>query len=84
MLPMMMMAGQGMFSDRRLKRDISKTTVTLAGLPLYVFRYLWSDVQHAGVMADDVRRAGIDAVSTLGGFDVVDYGRLFQMEAASQ
>ena len=84
MLPMMMMAGQSMYSDRRLKRDIVKTAMTLAGLPVYVFRYLWSDVQHAGVMADDVRRAGIDAVSTLGGFDVVDYGRLFQMEAASQ
>lgn len=50
------------FSDRRLKRDIVKLAATIGGLPLYVFRYVWSSVPQIGFMADDVMRVKPHAV----------------------
>lgn len=65
-----------MISDRRLKRDISRVGALPNGLPVYTFRYLWSDDLHTGLMSDDVRKVHPDAVLTMSnGFDAVDYAK---------
>jgi hypothetical protein len=57
------------FSDRRLKRNISR----LSGL-WHLFQYIWSDRWYIGVMADE---APAHAVHTHpSGYKMVDYGAL--------
>ena len=63
----------GMFSDRRLKRDIEKIGETPGGTNLYSFRYIWGDDEQIGVMADEVPHA---VSGHVGGFAVVDYSRV--------
>ena len=64
-------------SDIRLKTDIEKVGVAENGLPLYNFRYLWSDVVYQGVMAQDVLQVYPEAVSTMpSGFMAVRYEKL--------
>lgn len=63
-------------SDRRLKRDVRKVGVRPDGLLLYAFKYLWSEVEHIGVMAQDVLRVKPWAVHNIGGWLAVDYGAL--------
>lgn len=63
----------GMFSDRRLKRNIEKIGETPGGANLYRFKYIWGDDEHVGVMADEVPHAIVDRVA---GFAVVDYSRV--------
>jgi hypothetical protein len=64
-------------SDRRLKRDIKRVGAMANGLPVYEYRYVWGRKRHIGVMAQDVLKAGIDAVvSHWTGFLMVDYGKL--------
>ena len=63
-------------SDRRLKRDIEKTNRSLAGLPMYTFRYLWGEQLYHGVMADEVEKLYPEAVSYYGGIALVDYAKL--------
>lgn len=41
-------------SDRRLKTGIIGVGVHPAGFGLYRFRYLWSDTEHFGVLAQEV------------------------------
>lgn len=65
----------GMFSDRRLKRDIQPVGVH-KGLIWYAFRYLWSPVLHFGVMAQEAVKKFPDAVFTVGGYLAVDYRKL--------
>lgn len=60
------------WSDRSLKRDIQRLGSTAGGLPIYAFRYLWSDEVHVGVMADEVASVP-GAVMEIGGFSAVDY-----------
>ena len=65
------------YSDRRLKRDIEPVDIGAHGLPVYEFRYLWSDAYETGYMADEVERVRPDAVITLpSGFKAVDYAKL--------
>jgi hypothetical protein len=68
----------GMFSDRRLKRDIKALGITGShNLPLYSFRYIWDDVPRVGFMADEVAAVRPDAVANDNlGFAYVDYGAL--------
>jgi hypothetical protein len=64
-------------SDRRLKMDIEPTGETLAGLPLYTFRYKAEPtLEQVGVMSDEARILHPDAVAVINGFDAVDYGLL--------
>lgn len=64
-------------SDRRMKRDIIRITGTLAGCPLFAFRYIDSDVLQVGVMSDDVRAIHPDAVVVANdGYDRVNYDLL--------
>lgn len=70
-------SGLAMFSDRRLKRDVVKLGERPDGLGVYLFRYLWSPLQHIGVMAQEVLRVKPEAVIPhASGFLMVDYGRL--------
>jgi hypothetical protein len=60
-----------------LKRDILRVGRLDNGLPLYRFRYLWSDVVYVGVMAQDVLPVMPEAVLVgEDGFMRVDYERL--------
>jgi hypothetical protein len=61
-------------SDRRLKRDIERVGATPGGTPLYRFKYLWSDDEHVGVMADE---APPEAVTiALADVAMVDYAKV--------
>jgi hypothetical protein len=65
------------WSDRRLKTDIKDTGTTLnSGLKVYTYRYLWEPTERVGVMADEVMHVRPEAVSNIGGYLAVDYGRL--------
>ena len=70
-------SGAAKGSDIRLKRDIHAIDRLANGLMVYRFRYLWSDVEMVGVMAQDVLEIVPEAV-VMGaeGFYSVDYGRL--------
>lgn len=64
-------------SDVRLKRDIVKVGTRADGLGVYVYRYLWSPILQAGVMAQEVLKVKPEAVLTMpNGFYAVDYGKL--------
>jgi hypothetical protein len=64
------------FSDIRLKRDIERIGALPSGLPVYAYRYLWSDEPQVGVMAHEARELFPDAVAEFGGYLAVDYGRI--------
>ena len=49
-------------SDMRVKRDIVRVGTAANGLPLYQYKYLWSDTVYEGVMAQDVLKAFPDAI----------------------
>lgn len=66
----------GMFSDRRLKRDIIQVGNTDHGLPVYTFKYHGDDVTHMGVMADEAEQAFPDAVFEVNGYKAVDYSKI--------
>lgn len=71
------MASAYAWSDRRLKRDARVVGKLPNGLPLYRFRYLWSDAEETGVMADDVRAILPHAVKRMpNGFDAVNYAEI--------
>lgn len=67
------------FSDRRLKKDISKVGEHL-GIPVYDFRYNWEDADtplHVGVMADELAKVLPSALgSSLFGYARVHYDRI--------
>lgn len=66
-----------MASDRRLKRDIKRIGETRSGLPLYEYRYLWSDRIRIGVIAQDLLKLKPEAViRTPGGFMAVNYAAI--------
>ena len=65
------------FSDRRLKRDIRHVGETYGNLPVYLFRYLDSDEDHIGVMADEVLEVIPEAAHMHpSGYWTVDYSRI--------
>ena len=71
------LSAASMFSDIRLKRDIRRLGALPSGLPVYSFRYLWSDVPEIGVMAQEALSFAPGAVSRHeSGFLMVDYGLL--------
>jgi len=64
------------FSDRRLKKSIKKIGEWFKGINLYLFSYVWDDMPHVGVMADEVKKVLPDAVYTVNGYDMVDYRKV--------
>ncbi len=66
--------GGGNRSDRRLKRGLCVIGCLPGGLSLYRFKYLWSDVEFVGVMAQEVLAVIPEAVSVdAGGYYSVNY-----------
>lgn len=64
-------------SDRRLKRDIQRIGAMVSGVPVYLFRYLWSDDWNVGVMAQEALAVTPEAViKTPSGYLAVNYGAL--------
>lgn len=66
----------GLFSDRRLKKDINRLGVMKNGLPVYEYEYVWGGGRRIGVMADEVKEVMPDAVFNVGGYDAVDYSQV--------
>lgn len=65
------------YSDARLKHDIHLIGYADNGLALYRYRYLWSDTEYVGVMAQEVAILNpMAVVQGSDGFLRVDYGRL--------
>lgn len=63
-----------MLSDRRLKKNIKQIGLTPKGQNIYSFNYLWDDIDHIGVMAQE---SPVDAVIELSsGYLAVDYSRI--------
>jgi outer membrane immunogenic protein len=67
-----------LFSDIRLKRDVTLLTRRSDGLGIYRFRYLWSETVYVGVMAQEVALLHPAAVvrDDLTGYMAVNYTRL--------
>jgi uncharacterized caspase-like protein len=64
------------WSDRRLKRDVCRVGTSASGLPVYTFRYKASAGWYVGAMAQDLLRLKPEAVSKVGAYYQVDYGRI--------
>lgn len=77
-------AGQiagSIWSDSRLKEDIVAVG-HIGSVPVYAYRYRGQPEQHVGVMAQDVARRDLGAVSVAGnGYMKVDYSRLERLAA---
>lgn len=67
----------GIFSDERLKEDISPVGELYDGTNVYRYRYKWDDpgMTRIGVMAQEVEKTNPDAVTEVGGYKAVDYGK---------
>lgn len=64
-------------SDQRLKKDVTRIATHPAGFGVYRFKYLWSDLEHTGVLAQEVLDIVPTAVSRgEHGFLQVDYAAL--------
>jgi hypothetical protein len=64
-------------SDARLKRDIVLLARLENGAGLYRYRYLWSDTEYVGVMAQEIAAVVPEAVVRgADGYLRVDYARL--------
>lgn len=67
----------GLFSDERLKTDITRVGSTPDGIPLYRFKYLGSPEEHIGVIAQEAMLFNPNAVDAdEDGFLKVDYSRI--------
>jgi hypothetical protein len=64
-------------SDRRLKTDVTRIGQHAAGFGIYRFKYLWSDTEFVGVMAQEVVDIMPEAVTRgADGFLRVDYAAI--------
>jgi hypothetical protein len=64
-------------SDVRLKRDVARVGEHPLGFGIYGFKYLWSDVEHVGVLAQEVaERMPAAVLEGPGGLLAVDYAAL--------
>lgn len=67
-----------MFSDERLKEDIEPVGELYDGTNVYRYRYIGDPVTRIGVMAQEVEKTRPDAVTEIGGYKAVDYGKATQ------
>ena len=64
-------------SDRRLKTDVTRIATHAAGFGVYRFKYLWSNAEFIGVMAQEVLEAmPLAVVRGDDGFLRVDYAAI--------
>ena len=64
------------FSDRRLKRNITKIGTRPDGLGVYEFEYVWGGGRQIGLMAQEVQGVYPDAVGEVGGYLTVNYSKV--------
>jgi hypothetical protein len=65
-------------SDVRLKKDINYLFTMNNGVPIYTFKYKWSDDVSIGTMAQDIEDMIPEAVSThSSGYKMVNYSKVF-------
>ncbi len=62
-------------SDRRVKENIKKVGKTTDGQQIYSYKYKSGGPIQLGLMAQDVEKRNPDAVTTVGGVKMVDYGK---------
>ena len=63
-------------SDISIKKDITRISKLKNGIPVYLFRYKWSDKMSIGVMAQDVEKILPEAVIKVDGIKAVNYNLL--------
>ena len=69
--------GGGGYSDIRLKEDINYIFTMDNGVPIYTFKYKWSDDINIGTMAQDIEDMIPEAVSiNSNGYKMVDYSKV--------
>jgi hypothetical protein len=62
------------FSDRRLKRGVRRVSTIVNGLGWYAFKYLWSNIEQFGLIAQEVARVKPEAiVMHPSGYAMVNY-----------
>lgn len=66
----------GLFSDRRLKRNIKRVGTADNGLGIYSYEYVWGGPAQLGYMADEVEQIAPHAVGNVAGFKIVNYGAI--------
>jgi hypothetical protein len=64
------------FSDIRLKKNITRVGTRLDGLGVYEFEYVWGGGRQVGLMAQEVLGVYPDAVGESGGYLTVDYSKV--------
>jgi hypothetical protein len=64
------------FSDIRLKKNITRVGTRPDGLGVYEFEYVWGGGRQVGLMAQEVLGVYPDAVGEFGGYLTVDYGKV--------
>lgn len=62
-----------MFSDRRLKKNVTKVGTLDNGLNVYRYRYVGDDKWRIGLIAQEVQEKKPEAVGEFGGYLMVDY-----------
>jgi hypothetical protein len=68
-------AALSIFSDERLKDDIEPVGKLNDGQDVYRYRYIGDPIWRIGLMAQEVEATHPDAVTEIGGFKAVDYGK---------
>ncbi|MEI6751400.1 MAG: tail fiber domain-containing protein [Candidatus Saccharibacteria bacterium] len=67
----------GFSSDSRLKRNIQQLGVSVSGIKIYKFQYIWSDVEYVGVLAQELLSEHRHAVIVDdSGYYKVDYSKI--------
>jgi hypothetical protein len=69
------------FSDERLKEEISPVGELYDGQPIYKYRYIGSPIWQIGVMAQDVENVVPEAVTEVGGYKAVNLNTATQYAA---
>jgi hypothetical protein len=64
------------FSDRRLKKNVSRLGTRSDGLGVYEFEYIWGGGRQIGLMAQEVVNIYPDAIGESHGYMTVDYGKV--------
>lgn len=67
--------GMGLFSDRRLKKNIKRIGTDDKGLGIYSFEYIFGGGM-VGYMADEVEKVSPGAVREVGGLKIVNYAEV--------
>lgn len=67
--------GMGLFSDRRLKKNIKRLGTNDKGLGIYSFEYIFGGGM-VGYMADEVEKVSPGAVREVGGLKIVNYAEV--------